>query len=72
MHLVVTDIAAARAELLDRGVEVSEPFHFGAEGQTDGLHPERTATARSCPSAIWTATSGSCRRSGSGRRDAEP
>jgi hypothetical protein len=22
-------------------VEVSEPFHFGAEGQTEGLHPER-------------------------------
>jgi catechol 2,3-dioxygenase-like lactoylglutathione lyase family enzyme len=41
MHLVVTDIEAARAELVDRGVEVSEPFHFGAEGQTPGLHPER-------------------------------
>jgi catechol 2,3-dioxygenase-like lactoylglutathione lyase family enzyme len=41
MHLVVTDVEAARAELVDRGVEVSEPFHFGAEGQTPGLHPER-------------------------------
>jgi catechol 2,3-dioxygenase-like lactoylglutathione lyase family enzyme len=41
MHLVVTDIEAARAELAGRGVEVSEPFHFGAEGQTPGLHPER-------------------------------
>ena len=41
MHLVVTDIEAARAHLVDRGVEVSEPFHFGAEGQADGLHPER-------------------------------
>jgi catechol 2,3-dioxygenase-like lactoylglutathione lyase family enzyme len=41
MHLVVTDIEAARAELVDRGVEVSEPFHFGADGQTPGLHPER-------------------------------
>jgi catechol 2,3-dioxygenase-like lactoylglutathione lyase family enzyme len=41
MHLVVTDIEGARAELVDRGVEVSEPFHFGAEGQTPGLHPER-------------------------------
>jgi catechol 2,3-dioxygenase-like lactoylglutathione lyase family enzyme len=41
MHLVVTDIEAARAELVDRGVEISEPFHFGAEGQTPGLHPER-------------------------------
>ena len=41
LHLVVTDAEAARAELLERGVEVSEPFHFGAEGQTTGLHPER-------------------------------
>jgi predicted enzyme related to lactoylglutathione lyase len=41
MHLVVTDIEAARTELVDRGVDVSEPFHFGAEGQTPGLHPER-------------------------------
>jgi catechol 2,3-dioxygenase-like lactoylglutathione lyase family enzyme len=41
MHLVVTDIEAARAELVDRGVEISDPFHFGAEGQTPGLHPDR-------------------------------
>ena len=41
LHLVVTDVEAARAELVGRGVEVSEPFHFGAEGQTTGLHPER-------------------------------
>lgn len=41
MHLVVSDIEAARAELVDRGADVSEPFHFGAEGQTAGLHPER-------------------------------
>jgi catechol 2,3-dioxygenase-like lactoylglutathione lyase family enzyme len=41
LHLVVTDIEAARAELVERGAEVSEPFHFGAEGQTAGLHPER-------------------------------
>jgi catechol 2,3-dioxygenase-like lactoylglutathione lyase family enzyme len=41
MHLVVTDIEAARDELAGSGVEVSEPFHFGAEGQTPGLHPDR-------------------------------
>lgn len=41
LHLVVTDAEAARAELVGRGVDVSEPFHFGAEGQTPGLHPER-------------------------------
>ena len=41
LHLVVADIEAAREELVGRGVEVSEPFHFGPEGQTKGLHPER-------------------------------
>jgi predicted enzyme related to lactoylglutathione lyase len=41
MHLVVTDIEAAREELVGRGVDVSEPFHFGAEGRANGLHPER-------------------------------
>jgi catechol 2,3-dioxygenase-like lactoylglutathione lyase family enzyme len=41
MHLVVSDVEAARADLVDRGVDVSEPFHFGAEGQAPGLHPER-------------------------------
>jgi catechol 2,3-dioxygenase-like lactoylglutathione lyase family enzyme len=41
LHLVVTDIEAARAELVERGVDVSEPFHFGSEGQTPGLHPDR-------------------------------
>ena len=41
LHLVVNDIEAAHAELSKRGIEVSEPFHFGAEGQTPGLHPER-------------------------------
>ena len=42
LHLVVDDIEAARADLLARGVEVSEPFHFGAAGQTPGLHPDRS------------------------------
>jgi catechol 2,3-dioxygenase-like lactoylglutathione lyase family enzyme len=41
LHLVVTDIEAARAELVGRGAEVSEPFHFGAEGQATGLDPNR-------------------------------
>ena len=41
LHLVVTDVEAARAELVDRGIEVSEVFHFGAEGQTSGPDPER-------------------------------
>jgi catechol 2,3-dioxygenase-like lactoylglutathione lyase family enzyme len=41
LHLVVTDIEAARADLAGRGVDIGEPFHFGAEGQAPGLHPER-------------------------------
>ncbi len=41
LHLVGTDVEQARAELVGRGIDVSEPFHFGAEGQTPGLHPER-------------------------------
>lgn len=43
LHLVVEDIEAARAELVGRGVEVSEPFHFGAQGRVNGLHPDRAA-----------------------------
>lgn len=41
-HLVVNDIEAARAELVERGVEVSEPFHFTAEGQQTGVNPDRS------------------------------
>ena len=41
LHLVVEDIEAARAELVEGGVDVGQPFHFGPEGQVDGLDPER-------------------------------
>jgi catechol 2,3-dioxygenase-like lactoylglutathione lyase family enzyme len=41
LHLVVSDIEAARAELVERGTDVSEIFHFGASGQTPGLDPQR-------------------------------
>jgi catechol 2,3-dioxygenase-like lactoylglutathione lyase family enzyme len=41
LHLVVDDIEAARADLLSRGVEASEPYHFGPSGQTPGTHPAR-------------------------------
>jgi catechol 2,3-dioxygenase-like lactoylglutathione lyase family enzyme len=40
LHLVVTDIEEARADLVARGVDVSEPFHFGPEGQTPGVDPQ--------------------------------
>jgi catechol 2,3-dioxygenase-like lactoylglutathione lyase family enzyme len=41
LHLVVADIAAARAELVGRGVEVSGVFHFGQGGQQPGHDPQR-------------------------------
>ncbi len=41
LHLVVDDIEAARAELVGNGVEVSDFFHFGENGQTPGVDPER-------------------------------
>jgi catechol 2,3-dioxygenase-like lactoylglutathione lyase family enzyme len=41
LHLVVTDVVAAHAELVERGVEVGEPFHFGPEGQAPGVDPAR-------------------------------
>jgi catechol 2,3-dioxygenase-like lactoylglutathione lyase family enzyme len=41
LELVVSDIEAARADLISRGVEVSEPFHLGAGGPEPGLDPNR-------------------------------
>jgi catechol 2,3-dioxygenase-like lactoylglutathione lyase family enzyme len=41
LHLVVEDIVAARAELVERGMQPSEPFHFADGVQTEGLHPGR-------------------------------
>ena len=41
LHLVVGDIVAARDDLVARGIEVGEVFHFGEAGQVTGPHPER-------------------------------
>ncbi|MBD2082629.1 VOC family protein [Leptolyngbya sp. FACHB-17] len=49
LYLIVYDIEAARAELVDRGVEVSEVFHdiggifhhAGTEGRVPGPDPDR-------------------------------
>jgi predicted enzyme related to lactoylglutathione lyase len=44
LYLVVTDIEAARARLLDRGVKISEVFHLGEPGaqfNADGRLPGR-------------------------------
>lgn len=41
LQLCVSDIDVAREELGGRGAPLGEPFHFGANGQTTGHHPER-------------------------------
>ena len=40
-HLVVSDIEVARAELLDRGVDVSEIRHLDSSGWVPGPDPDR-------------------------------
>jgi catechol 2,3-dioxygenase-like lactoylglutathione lyase family enzyme len=39
LYLIVSDINAARKELLSRGVEVSEPFHGGGDMHTGADEP---------------------------------
>jgi catechol 2,3-dioxygenase-like lactoylglutathione lyase family enzyme len=41
LHLVVSDIDAARAELVERGVDVGEIFHFESGKQMPGPDPQR-------------------------------
>jgi len=41
LHLVVSDIEAARADLVGRGVAASEIFHFTEGGQQPGPDPQR-------------------------------
>jgi catechol 2,3-dioxygenase-like lactoylglutathione lyase family enzyme len=41
LHLVVSDILVARAELVERGVAVSEVRHLESGTWVDGPHPER-------------------------------
>ena len=51
LHLIVTDIVAALAELEERGVKVSEPFrdatgafhHPGTAERVPGPHPDRAS-----------------------------
>ena len=40
-YLIVSDIVAARDQLVAAGVEVSEFFHIGPSGRVSGLDPER-------------------------------
>jgi predicted enzyme related to lactoylglutathione lyase len=41
LHLVVSDIDAARAALVERGAEVSEIFHFDSGSQVPGPDSQR-------------------------------
>lgn len=41
LHLIVSDIDAARAQLAERGAAASELFHFDSGGQAPGPDPER-------------------------------
>ena len=79
LYLIVSDIEAARDELVARGAEVSEVFHPGRRAlsssptaravESAGPRPITRATARSPRSAIRTATAGCCRRSRRGFPD---
>jgi catechol 2,3-dioxygenase-like lactoylglutathione lyase family enzyme len=43
LHLVVSDIEAARADLAGRGVDVSEVYHFEEGSQAPGPDPQRSS-----------------------------
>ena len=65
LYLAVSDMAAARAELIRRGADVSEPFHFASIGgrRSRAPTPRAAPTAPMPRSAIPTATAGCSRRS---------
>jgi catechol 2,3-dioxygenase-like lactoylglutathione lyase family enzyme len=79
LQLSVYDIDEAHADLIGRGVDVSEPFHDltgvsitpGPKHAVAGRLPNTPITARSPHSAIPTATGGCSRRSRRGFRAAD-
>lgn len=71
LYLIVSDVEAARKQLLDRGVEVSETFHGGnsvyagpddpylfGRVRVSGPDPERRSSARLLRSVIRMETAG--------------
>jgi catechol 2,3-dioxygenase-like lactoylglutathione lyase family enzyme len=62
LHLVVSDIDAARAELVERGVDASEVQHFESGRWVPGPNPQPRAFSSFVSSAILTATAGPCSR----------
>ena len=41
-YLVVSDIQAAHRELMERGIPISDIYHWTADGQTPGVAPDRS------------------------------
>ena len=68
LHLVVTDIEAARAELVGRGVEVSEIRHMTPNGWEPGPDPEHADYGSFADFSDPDGNTGCCRRSGTGSR----
>jgi len=62
LHLVVSDIDAARLKLLGRGVQVGEIFHFEEGVRYQARTPSAATTTRFYPLATPTATAGLYRR----------
>ena len=58
MYLISSDIEATRAELVDRGVEVSEPSTSDRKDRHPASTPGGPTTTVSCHSATRTATAG--------------
>jgi catechol 2,3-dioxygenase-like lactoylglutathione lyase family enzyme len=42
LHLIVSDIEAANAQLLEHGIHVNGPVHFVNGQQTPGMDPQRS------------------------------
>lgn len=61
-YLIVSDIVAARDELVAAGIEVGEFFHIGPEGRVSVWIPSVAPTALALRSTTLTATPGSCRK----------
>ena len=72
LHLVVSDIEAARDELVERGTDASEisTSSRGANGR--GRTRNAATTGRSSPSAILTGTAGWSKRSATPTLGCEP
>jgi catechol 2,3-dioxygenase-like lactoylglutathione lyase family enzyme len=65
LYLVVSDIEAARAELIGHGINMGEIFHIAGPGQPpmSGPDPERRSYLSYATFKDRTATAGCCRKS---------